>query len=378
MQEEIAVIKIIPDSVSVNSKASPSSSGGGAGGGLLSGMSDMLEGVLKAIGIGSVVGIALMIVSHFKSLIGVVSNIIKMVAYIIKPIADVVMMLLMPILIILKPIMQLANQIMAPFLKLSMQVMREGMKMMAEGNIAGGAAAMAGAGGIAMAGLNSVILGLLGGLINVAIDLAAQMLSQGLQALVGLLAVMLEPLFNIFGASAIEKIQGLLGEEGTINKFIMGGADIVKDTIAMGIGTAMAEMIGMATMLGETFGVETKEFQDKAMNNIKTLFNPTDGLVKIWEDQIGMKEGFGKMAKDSIDGVLTGPDGIENTFSLGMDNFKDTGKAKIASAVDAFNAEFDRMRKASSSSGGGGFWSVVKDAATEVITAGRANTNTYG
>ena len=285
-----------------------------------------MSGVLKAIGIGSLVGIAIAIVSNFKSLINIVNNIIKVISYILKPIADVVMVLLMPILMILKPIMQIANQIMAPFIKLSMQVMREGMKMMASGNVAGGMAAMGAAGGIAMAGFNSVIVGLLGGLVKIVIDISAGLLNLALQGLVAMMFNMFGGLMSFFGVN-VEELQGTLNN--SIENIITTGADLLKLNIDASMGTIMNLFALQAATIGEAFGVSTVEFQKVATQNIKDMFPGTEGIQGVW------------------DGAWTA--------------FRKNGVQTISDAVKAFNDEMSKLNKKSS----GKDWNVMLNEANQ-------------
>ena len=376
MTEEIVAIKIIGSNMSgisggTSSGGASASGAGGAVKGLVGGMGGMLKGLMSALGVGSVVGIVVMIASQMKSLLGVIGQIIKMVAMIIKPIADVVMILLMPILMILKPIVMVVNQIMAPFIKLSMQLMREGMKSLAGGDSSGAAAMGAGI-SVAMLGLNSVIVGLLGGVIRLAIDLSYDMLKNALLALVSIMGALLGPLLGVFGIDITDQI--VVMKEG-----ITTGIGFLKDSALLGVdaifGTVMAGLAGQAAMLGETFGVETSAFQTKALKNITNLFSGGDtDLAGVWKKQIGIQAGFGKIAKDAIDGVLGEKDGLSGEFTLKMGEFQTKGVGAVGSAVTALNAEWDKLKSMDTTGRKKTFGTFVQDSLLEIVTLGSAET----
>jgi len=336
--EEIVAIKIIGSDMNGISSGGPkgsASSGGGIGSGFVGKMGGMMSGVLKTLGIGSLIGIVVMIVGSFKSLLNLVSNIIKVISMILKPIADVVMILLMPILMILKPIMQIANQIMAPFIKLSMQVMREGMKMMASGDVAGGASAMLGAGAIAMQGFNSVIIGLLGGVMNVLIDIITQASSLLMNSMVNILFGMFGGILSMFGVDVGAAYTSITTQ---INENMAMGNQFMKDGVALIMGNAMVMLASNAAIIAEGFGVNSESFQASAAKNIEKIFGESK-LGKTWEDKIGMVTGFGALAAQSMRNVM-GEGGLSGTFDDAMQTFGTEGKEATVTALAGIKDTF--------------------------------------
>jgi len=205
MAEEIVAIRIIPEGVGIGDAgdSSPSVPGAGSAGGkqkgLIGGMGKMFSGVLKALGIGSLVGIIISALSANKGLMSVITNIFKMIGYLLKPITDVIMILLMPILFILKPIMILVNQVMGPFLKLAMQVMREGSKKLAEGDLVGAGMAFTAAAGIAIQGLSSVVIAVNAELLKMAVTMLGQLLALVVNGVVELGAMIGISITKLFG-----------------------------------------------------------------------------------------------------------------------------------------------------------------------------------
>jgi len=339
MAEEIVAIKIIGDEFKSTGKTTTSEAAGGAGN-MVKGMGGMMKTVLSGIGIGSVIGIVAMIAGNMKSLMNLVGSIIKMISFLVKPIADVIMVLLMPILMMLKPVVLMVNQIMAPFIKLGMQLMREGMTMMAGGNMVGGAAAMGAGASVMMSGLSSVIVALSGGIINMLIDVSGQMLTLSLNMLVNIMATMLATVFPFFSGAL------MTGAEN-INLWVSNAIGFGVDNMKLGVdaifGEIMAVFAANAAMAGETFGINTDEFQADALDNITNIFSGTDGLQQHWADVIGFGAGFGKIANEEISGLL-GVDGLDGTFTTEMINFKEDGTSIIEETVTSFK---DAMAKLS-------------------------------
>jgi len=346
MTEEIVAIKIIGDGFSGSggsSSSSGSSSVGGAGG-MLKGMGGMLKGVMSALGIGSVIGIVVMIAGNLKSLMNIVGSIIKMISYLVKPIADVVMILLMPILLMLKPIVVMVNQIMAPFIKLSMQLMREGMTMMGEGNMVGGGMAMGAATQVIMNGLSSVIVALSGNLVNMLIELSGQMMTMMLQSMVGIIGALFGGVLGAFGVDVESTVT-------TVNDWIANAIGLGTEELTLGIdaifGELMAVFAGQSAFLGEMFGINTNEFATNALKNITNIFDGAEGLTQHWANIIGMGQGFGGQAGAALT-TLWGEDGLGGELTTGLGEFQETGVSAIGNAVSAFNKEWDNMKTSSS------------------------------
>ena len=384
MAEEIVAIRIIPDGVGVSDTGQagggagiPSSSGGVGTKGFLGGMGNVLSGVLKGLGIGALVSIVISAISANKGLMSVLKNIMKTISFLLKPITDVVMVLLMPILMILKPIMILANQVMAPFLKLAMQLMREGQSLIAGGDVAGGTAAFAGAGAVALQGLSAVLVAVSAELIKLIIDMVGQLLAVVVNSLVEFGAWLVGPILSVFGVSQEEINAGVDNIQAGISQGFLTATQALGSVVDVFAGSTMALLASSSAMIAESFDVDTTEFKDDAVGMITNVFSGAGGLEKTWGDMIGTGSGFGKVANDAIKDVMGEGEGISGTFGTAMDDFKTEGVKKINGAVTAFNTAWDNLKSGSFGSSAGSFSQVVKDTVVEVVTLGFGKTETY-
>jgi hypothetical protein len=341
--EEVAIIRIIPEGASGGTLGggaggSKTAGGTGMGAGAFKGIGDAMGGAMKAIGIGSLVGLLVMIVGSFKALMGMIGGIIKLVSFLLKPIADVITVLLMPILFILKPFVILLNQVMAPFLKLGMQLMQQGGQQMGAGDMTGAMASFASAGAVLMLGLDSVLIALS----------------------TSLLKMLTTILFDI-GAGLIAIITPFSFEQ--VQNFV----SVAKDSVLKGIdlvgGTASIGLAAMASAIGEQAGIDTEAFRVATATNIAGLFSADEesGLTKIMENALGVTFKDGTVT--AIEGAMTGEGGITPEFENKMGEFQDKGVSAVQRAVDAIQSTWDSLnlskKSSGSSGGGGGFWSSI-------------------
>jgi len=278
MAEEF-VIKIIPDGVSPAgvTGAAPGAAGGNAG--AIGNMSKGFGGAMKALGIGSLVGLVLKIVSSFQGLMNMVGSVVKIISLIFKPVADAIMIILMPLIFLLKPVVMALNELMRPFIKLALQVMKQGAKMLGAGETQAGMEAFGGAAGIIMAGLTNVIVALAADLLKMVFRVQAEFL---------------RPVLEFFGANVDNMIND-------VNSLIDTGAVIIS-----------AALGGYAAAIGETFSVDIDQFRQDHRSAISNLFGGSDGIMDkygvVFEDTRVM---LGKAMRNTM---IDDPNSFMNTI----------------------------------------------------------------
>ena len=349
MAGEIVAIKIIPDGVGAG--VSPGGSkGGGPGSGaenIGKSVSKGIDGVLKALGIASLVGILVSLVAGMKTLLNIVSSLFKLVNALLRPIELVISTLLMPILFILKPLVILANQIMAPFIKLALNVMREGVQKQAAGDVSGALGAFAAAGNIALSGLSSVLVVVSSSITKIMIDILFQSAATFLNKLFEVIGIIMSPILQFFGFSAEEIKTSVITIQESIGTTFTLAADILKGTISTISGNAVIAMAAGSKFLAESFGVETNKFREDARKVILNTFVGAVGLNKTFDLLMGTSDpnGFGTEGKVAIDESINGATGLSNAFLDAIIGFENKGKAAVKNAVDSINSEWDFLRK---------------------------------
>jgi len=118
------VIRIVPDSVSDNSKGG---SGGASSG--LGGLGGKLGSILALVGIGFAI---------LRPIMPMIKGLGKMIGEFLRPIAEVIMMLLAPILALMRPLLITFKALMAPFKQAAMVGIAAGQKLIAQGMAVGG------------------------------------------------------------------------------------------------------------------------------------------------------------------------------------------------------------------------------------------------
>ena len=374
--DDVIAIKIIPEgSIGSGSGRSSSKSSASTPDNITKGMGSAFGGVMKGLGIASIVGMIAKIVSMNKGLMSVLGGIIKMVGYLLKPITDVIMVLLMPILLVLKPIVMMVNQIMAPFVRQAMLMMREGAAQISGGDVSGGLETITGGVSVMMSGLQVVINGLLSTLLSGTIQSMLQIGGQFLIVVINSMLEFMRPLLQMFGVNVDA---AKLFVSNNINDATNSLSTEVGGIVDGVFGTISASASGNAAMISELVGVDSKDFQISANKVLKDVFNDAPNSIKgTWKSMIGTEAGFGKTANDSINSLIGGADGLDTTFTNGMIDMQNHGVTKISAAVTAFNDEFDKLKSTSNRIRNRGILGVIADTAVELTTGGLAETITY-
>ncbi len=363
MAEEF-LIKIIPDGIGgagAGAEGAGALAGAGDVGGGFAGIGKTMKGAfggaMKALGIGSLVGIIISVVSTFRSLLSVVSSIFKLIGLLLQPIANVVTTLLMPILFILKPFVILLNQVFAPFMKLAMQMMRQGAQKIAGGDIAGGGQLLAGAATVLLGGIQAIIL-----------TLTSSVLKLLLQGIISITSALIAPILKFFGVTQEQITAG--------TQALMEGVGGLVDELT-GVGVAL--IANIVSTLAESTGADTSQFRLDVANMINDVFLGEKGLTPLMLKLLGFEEGFGKTATEKTTAVALG---LTTHFNTEFDAFKTSGVNKISEVVSAFNSE---MQKLIFGGGGGGIRGAISKAARfagdlflESQTYGLIKTKTFG
>ena len=254
----------------------------------------VIGSAFKGLGIASVAGLIVSLVAQMQSLVSVVQAILKLVSFLLKPIADVVMVLLMPILYFLKPLVQAVNQVMAPFLKQAMKMMASGAKDLANGDPGSFLLKTMGAAGVIFQGFQVAIIVLLKDILKFILYAAVDLINQ-----------IFSPIFAWFGVD--------LGRKAEETKSVLG-------TIIDGTAGLISEGIRQQSIVTiEALGMSANNFKTDSAKVFTEIFSEApDSLKNVWEEE--------------------------------LNRFKDTGASKIREAVNAFNAEFERMRRAGQTS----------------------------
>jgi len=349
MSEEVAIIRIIGDSAGAAISAGKTGAAtgiGDTGKGKNSALGAVMTGVLHGVGIATGVGLVIQIASNMKLLSSIVQAIFKLVMAVLRPIEMVIVTLLMPVLFLLKPIVSAVNKIMQPYFQLAMTVMKAASANMKQGGSAAvlGGIQMAAATGIIFSGLNAVIVAVSSMLIQSAID----------NALTGI---------GILMGAIIPGADGLIKKaQDAVDAGIKGTTAIIEGGIA-----------SQAILMATSVGVKTTDFQEKVKNSIDAVFyggqGIPEGILKVIDgefliaEQAGMKalkgisETLGIQFNDlQTNGIIKSFDAVEGINETVGDQFgatKTVGTEKIKEAVASWNAEFDKLKKASGEEGGG-------------------------
>jgi hypothetical protein len=326
--DEVAVIRIIGGAGSEGIDGSGGVNAGARGPrrpkAPAGGMGAIMSGALKAVGVGSLVGLVAGLVSANKALLSMVSGVVRMLGYLLKPITDVVTALLMPVLFALKPIVMIVNRVMQPFIRLAMESFRHGAQLRAEGDLVGAGKAEHAGMFAALAGVSAVVGVLL-----------AETIKMQIANLTMMLGALLQPVFSFFGVTEQE-----LSER--ISSII--------DSVNTGIDALTVSMIGVnadaAAALAEQAGVDTTKFRKDVSEMISQVFNAPDGLKSRIEAMLSTSkvEGFGYIVGNEIHKVISGPEGITSVFSTEFESFKEKGVEKIGGAVKAMNDAWDELK----------------------------------
>jgi hypothetical protein len=327
--DEVAVIRIIGGAGSEGIDGSGGVNAGARGArgpkAPAGGMGAIMSGALKAVGVGSLVGLVAGLVSANKALLSVVGGVVRMLGYLLKPITDVVTALLMPVLFALKPIVMIVNRVMQPFIRLAMESFKTAAEKRKEGDFAGAAAAEAIGLAAGLAGVSSAMMAFL-----------AESIKQTISSMTVMLGALLQPIFSFFGITEDQ----VLNE---VNRIISG--------VSAGIDAITVTMIGtnanMLAKLADSAGVETEGFRTDVSKMISDVFNAPEGLTARVKAMLstGDPEGFGYIVGDEIHKAIGGTEGITSVFVTEFESFKEKGVEKVEGAVKAMNDAWDDLKE---------------------------------
>lgn len=272
-----------------------------------------IKGVLIGLGLASGVGLIALIITSFKPLVSMISNIFKLISLILKPISDMFTVLLLPILLIIKPIAAALKQIMLPFLQLGIQIMRMGSEKISEGDLVGGTEFLTLGAMTILEGLGVVIL------------TAASAVIQMLAEIVLQLSLLLLSLFIPGLDAKIPDIMTAFREgSGLFFTSILG-------MIVNGIDEANKEL-----------GIETGSFRDDTINKIAEFLG-TDGALAISfvDKVVGFTDDLGTNLKSIVIG--DDPLSAKSVFTLMVDEMEAVGKVKIKNMISSVKFQLDQL-----------------------------------
>ena len=319
MAEEF-IIRLIPDGGTGG--VSGGATGGASTSSALGGIGKAFKGAMKAIGIGSIIGLILKIVSSFQSLLDVVASLVKIVTLIFKPLADALTILLLPLIFLLKPIVMALNDIMRPFFKLSMEVMKKGAQSFSAGNTKAGFEAFGGASSIIIAGLANVLVALTSQLVKMIFALSGELLK------------LIFPVFS-----------------GAIDNFI-GNINTMVDDTAVVISAAIG---GYAAGIGKVFGADIDSFKEDHKKAIHNLFTGSEGIGETYDAVFDTTR---NLVADNINGLMIqDPDSFLNTIEATNAKLSAAAQKAGNDLVDAFEGGVESSiasirRKSKNKSGG--------------------------
>lgn len=253
-----------------------------------------------ALGIGALVGVAVQILSQFKSVTSIAGVIIKVLIEFLRPIADVVLLLLMPVLQILRPILQVVRQIMAPFRQLAFSLSRQGSEALREGDTGQAAGLFALSFQAILTGVQAVFGFFTQGILSQIIDASGFLL----KGIFNIMATLIGPILQFFGVN-VEQL--VLGFEEKID----GATKLMKDGLALGLATIFSlEALGIAK-LAEQLGADVSLEYKKVNDTLGELFIGEENSFKAtFED---MTDAF-ENSVTNFDNVLLGPNGLVSKF----------------------------------------------------------------